>query len=342
MGCDLGRATLGLLACAAVLLGAGRVAAAANGLVTASLLSDGSVTAPVITFRSLGDSSARWTVGVSGWTLSAERERTVKKDRRVFVSVDATPLNAHSSNRMFVDGRRQRALEYRNASYRVRAGLRLQLSERTAVSIGGAAIDESVRGAQDPGLREFWRRPYIGIELGSLYRHVTADDPFDGRIEGLEVVSSEEIFAGRTAWSRLSLEQRAGKRIGRLALRQSAMLAYGWRLNTVSDFLLGGSWDTLGPRAVYGYRYAEFRGTRAAVAGAGADYVIGRSTTAGLRVGLIAAPGLTRAGAAILAGTQWRGARFQVGTAIPFHRTSAGVRQSASLFASVSAAVFRP
>jgi hypothetical protein len=108
---------------------------------------------------------------------------------------------------------------------------------------------------------------------------------------------------------------------------------YGTHLDTVNAFLPGGSWDIIGPAAVYGTRYAEFRVNKGAVLGAGADYAIG-AWELGVRGSVIRAPRLHASGRMFQVARRLAGIHYAA---------AVGTSRGHTTFAlSASAAIFRP
>jgi hypothetical protein len=316
-------------------------AAAARGsdmrLATGLLLVEPGQAAPVLELRDTAASGNAWSLGISGWTLAAGIERPVERGRRLFVSVALTPYNAHSSRRMYRDGARARDLEYDSAAYSVRGGLRIRAGERITSEIS-AVLGREVIGDDAPrALRDHWRSPYAGVVWSQRYRRVSAEDPFAARIHGVELAALGELYAGNRIWSRLTLSETAGRPIGPIHLRQTATLFAGSGLDRVSAFSAGGSWDVLGPTAIYGSHYAEYRPSRGIVLNGGADYALRRTWEIGGRVSAFQAPSMTRYGAALQTTLHAGGMRVTAGAALPFGGTG---EKHAVIYAMVSAARF--
>ncbi len=134
-------------------------------------------------------------------------------------------------------------------------------------------------------------------------------------------------------WSRTTLLQSAGAAAGRLHFRQTLGLMYGTSLDTVSAFLVGGSWDTIGPAALYGTRYAEFRLDKGAALNVGADYAIG-AWELGVRGGVLRAPHVHASGRMLQVARRAHGVYYAAGVGTSRGRTTFAL--------SASAAVFRP
>jgi hypothetical protein len=320
------------IACIAALL-AGSVPAADMRIVTAAILAESGQAAPVIELRSVGDDGLIRRLSVSGWTIAATRDAPVDRGRRVILTFSVTPYDAHSSRRMYSDGSRARELEFDDAAVAARAAYRIREGERASTEAALIAGQEIVGSRAPHDVRDRWRTPYAGVQIAQRIRVVTAEDPYASRIEGIDLTAATELFSGRKTWSRTTLLQSAGAAAGPFHFRQSMAAMYGTNLDTISAFLVGGSWDALGPMALYGTRYAEFRLEKCAVLSGGADYAL-RSWELGVRASVMRAPRLHASGTMLGISRRAAGIHFAAG---------AGKSQGRTTFvASVSAAAFRP
>ena len=111
----------------------------------------------------------------------------------------------------------------------------------------------------------------------------------------------------------------------------------GQSLNTVSAFLLGGSWDLAIPDLLAGYRYAEFRVERAGTLRGGADFRLHGAWELGVRGTYLKTSGLDRRGAAVQVMTLWKGTVIDAGVAVP--DTSGGRHGHVVVFATITAAL---
>jgi hypothetical protein len=304
-------------------------ARADSRLFTSALLVEPGQAAPSIHLRNIAANGKTWDLGIDGWTVSGSMERPLDRGHKFFAAVQLTPYNAHSSRRIYADGARARELEFDSASYTVRGGLRFRHNDRASTEVSALAGYE---------VNDFdaWSSPYAGVLVSPRYRRLTSSDPFTGSITGIDVTALGELYAGDRTWSRATLTETWGRPLGRLHLRQSAALFTGSNLDQVSSFLVGGSWDVLGPTAIYGRRYAEFRVTRGLVANIGADYPLTPRWNLGARVSAFRAPGLDADdetfGAALQTTFRIGGARVTLGGA------SSGDRRM--IYAMLTAAAF--
>jgi hypothetical protein len=268
---------------AAVLMLAGAARGDDLRVASGAILYESGLAAPAVELRSIDESGATWRASVTGWTIGVTREKPVERGRRLIFSINATPFDAHSSRRLFRDGVRDRALEFDDAAFDVRAGMRIRESEHATLE-PALVIGTEVLGDNAPHLlRDRWSGPYTGVAVTQRLRYVTADDPFRSRIDGFEIAATGEIYGGKRTWSKLLLTETAGVPFGRVHVRQSVALFGGSGIDEVNAFLVGGSWDALGATAIYGRHYAEFRVPRGVSANIGTDVDLFRSLSAGVR-----------------------------------------------------------
>ncbi|HEV7574043.1 MAG TPA: hypothetical protein VGQ21_21315 [Thermoanaerobaculia bacterium] len=301
-------------------------------VLTAAVLYESGLAAPSIELRSVAADGSLWRAGINGWSISLGRERLLTHDRRLIFEMTATPYDAHSSKRIYRDGVRRRDLEFDDAALIARAALRFRESEHAFIE-PGVVIGKEIIGNNAPAaLRDAWRSPYAGVTVTQRVRFITAEDPFTNRIDGIDVAATGEAYHGNRTWTRAIVSENAGRSFGRIHLRQSLAAYRGSSLDTVSAFLIGGSWDLLGSTAVYGRRYAEFRVNRGINANGGVDFSVTRSLDLGLRVSAF------RSGP-----THTTGTMLQVTQRLGGYRLTAGVGRSnhrTTVVATVAGAVF--
>ncbi|HEX3579974.1 MAG TPA: hypothetical protein VHY33_15535 [Thermoanaerobaculia bacterium] len=291
-------------------------------VLTAAVLYESGLAAPSIDYRSVASDGSLWRGGINGWSLSLGRERLVSHDRRLILDVTATPYDAHSSKRIYRDGVRRRDLEFNDAAVSARAALRFRQSEHASIE-PGVVIGKEIIGHDAPAvLRDAWRSPYAGISVIQRIRFITAEDPFTNRIDGIDAAATGEAYHGNRTWTRAMVTENGGASFGRMHLRQSLAAYRGSSLDTVSAFLIGGSWDLLGATAVYGRRYAEFRVARGINANAGADFTITRSFDLGFRVSAFRSGSTHTTGTMLQATQRLGGYRLTAGADRSQHRTT--------------------
>ena len=301
-------------------------------VITTELLYETGQVAPVVELRSVADDGSLWRFAIEGWTLSATRERTMSKRARWFATLSATPHDAHSSERIYRDGVRDRDLEFSDAAYSIRGGVRLSESDHASTEISAVVGREIIGDDASIDLRERWRTPYFGMRLTHRLRFVTAEDPLTGRIHGIEIDATGEGFGGRRAWARGIVTEEGGWPLARLHFRESIAVMNGSHLDEVSAFLTGGSWDATRAMAVYGTRYAEFRITRGGIASAGLDYSVTRSLEVGFRASALRVPSLHKSGALLQLTRKVGGLHVSIGAGKSKHRTTVVASIGGSIF----------
>ena len=295
---------------------------------------------PVMALRSNDDHGREWNIWVTGWTLGADRSvtRTARSRWRVLARV--TPVNAHASNYLYLDGRRNPAASYSAASIDLGGGFEIAHTPRWTGAYRGMALYERVGAGQSAEVRRFWDRPFVGAETVQSYARVRSDTLFGARWDGIKADVSAQVYTGARTWSRVRAAAGAGRRAGPVFVSGRAAVFAGQSLNTVSAFLIGGSWDLAPPDLLAGYRYAEFRVNRAGTMGAGVDLRIHGAWEVGVRGAFLKAPHLDRRGAAVQVMTVWKGAVVNAGVAMP-RREVDRPRGRAVIFATVTAAVIQ-
>lgn len=317
-----------------VLLMAATPALAQTDAIAGGVIADSSIAAPVISWNRISAADDHLSLSLTGWELATTWERPLTPRRKLALSVALTPVNAHSSNRVYDRGERRRDLQYRDTSLEASFGTLDNPGERWSSDFRGVLLYERPRDV-DARIRDRWQRPYIGIRTRQAYRRVRADNPFTMLFDGSEVGGTAEVFAGRRGWSRFDLDQRFGGRRGRFHFGESASVFSGQALDTVNAFLIGGSWPVAGVHPLYGYRYAEFRLDRGITANADLQFAMQPLTWIGVHASAMRAHELDARGLALSLTHDWNGVGVRVGVGAPRQQGRA------VFFASVLAASFR-
>ena len=285
-----------------------------TALLVTGVYADPSIVAPVAWYRHDDQNGRAYRVGVSGWTLEGEWTARRSPAYSLLFAADATPMNAHNSDRTYDEGERTKELDYENASYRIRGGLRLHAGESTDFEVLLVGLYESVDGLP-AHVMERWENPYAGIEVAYTYRNVRDEQPLIASIDGLELTMRGEGFVGETSWTRINVSQQWGNSVGRFHLRQGSFAVLGTHDDFVNRSLIGGSWDALGGRAVHGLRHGEIRTSHALGGHFGADVQVARTWYVGARASVAVAEDIIQGYALNVSGT-WRTFGFSGGVAI--------------------------
>jgi hypothetical protein len=294
---------------------------------------------PVIVVVSADDDGREWSVGLTGWTLSADWKAAAGDRHKRHMFARLTPVNANSSNFIYRDGVRDAAAEFRASAVEGGVGIEVTQTRRWTGGYRGLVLYHRVGGISDHDVSTFWRRPFGGVEVTQQYTRVTSEERFGSRWTGVKIVAAGRMMGGSRTWTRAHVTAGAGKRTGRLFLSGGGAAFTGHSLNMANAFVLGGSWDVPSAEMVPGYHYAEFRPNRAATVGGALDIGLHRSWEIGVRAGALRGPSIDVQGAALQAGTVWRGAVFNGGVAFPVGMWSERKRRGTVAFATVTAAL---
>jgi hypothetical protein len=294
---------------------------------------------PVVNVVSADDEGREWSVGVTGWTIGADWKLATIATRKRHLFARFTPVNANSSNFIYLDGVRDVAAEYRASALEGGAGIEIAHTRRWTGGYRVVALHHRVSGITDSRVSTFWRRPFAGVEVTQEYTRVTSEERFGSRWNGLKIAAVARQMGGAHTWTRAQLTAGVGKRTGPFFLSGRGAAFAGHSLNIVNAFVLGGSWDVPAAEMVPGYRYAEFRLSRAATAGVALDIRLHRFWEIGLRAGALKGPSVNVQGTALQVGTVWRGAVFNAGVAFPSAMGSNRNKGRTVAFATVTAAV---
>ena len=336
MICDSHWSRIVLVLCAA----ASVTAQAQTVLVAGVQYESPSLVAPVAALSVRRGDATEWRMGIAGWTASGAWTRALSPSRALWVGLDVTPINAHSSNKLYVNGVEDPALAYRNSTLQLGGGLRLTPSSRWTTELRGVVLHERVAELPEPML-DVWRSPYVGLDVAQRYDRISAEDVIRSRFEGIRVAARVQGYAGASSWARGTVSVGGGRRVGRLFLRANALAFHGSSLNTVSALLTGGSWDAAGATALYGYSYGAFRVERGVLANAGADLVVSRSTEIGVRGAWLDDSGERHHGSALSVATLWRGMSFGAAVAVPEGDAFRGRWDRALVTGGMTAAILR-
>jgi hypothetical protein len=302
------------------------------------VVADSSIAAPVVSWYRISPNDDLLSFAVNGWQLSSAYERRLDPRRKLAASIAVTPINAHSSNRIYDHGERRGDLDFRDSSAEVTFGRIDTPVERWISDIRGVILYERVADVDAP-VRDRWQKPYAGVRARQAWRRVRADDPFMMIFDGAEIGGTVEFFAGQRAWSRIEVDERVNARRGRWRAGQSVIGFSGHNLDVVNAFLVGGSWPVAGVHPLYGYRYGEFRLARGISGTMDLEYGMRPSTWIGVHGSALRAPQAHAVGVALSLTHDWNGVGLRGGVALP--KQQQRQRNRVVFFASVLAGSFR-
>ncbi len=286
-------------------------------LLVSGIFADSSIVGPLVRYTAGDPAGTEYAVGITGWIIDGQWIRHQTPSRALIVSADITPFNAHFSDHIYVDGERARDLEYEDASYRLRAGLRLKANERSTTDIQLVGLVEQLDEIDNPAVEAFWDQPFFGVDVAHTYQLFRSENPLLSIFDGLAISARAEVLTGEETWSRFSVSERAARQFGKVHLRQSIVVMSGKSLNVVNRFVVAGSWDALGENAIYGFRFGEFRIARGVIANAGGDYTLPRNWRAGVRASYLRSDVDDTYGAALNVAKQFGTVGANMGVGVP-------------------------
>lgn len=296
--------------------------------------------APVVVLYVPSETEISYSVGVLGWTVSGGISKNINRSITYGFSADITPLNSHSSNTLYRNGKEDQSLTYKNRTAQLRASMTINHSIGWKSELALLGLYESVADLQDKSITDFWKIPFAGIEIQENYSSTISNEPLRFRFDGLQCSGKMQVYYGSKAWWKGEFTFGAGKKIGNYFLNGSGAYFVGNSLNIVNQFLIGGSWDILTSTALYGYHYAEFRLNKALLINGGIDIAIVENIEVGFRAGYLNSPVENTYGECLRISSVWQGISLNAGISFPeaeiFHRTDNKV----IVFAGVTAAIF--
>jgi hypothetical protein len=326
-----------LVAASVVLIAMATPVCAQSRVVVAGLFGDSDQIFPIVHIASERTNGDRWTAGVAGQSVYGSYEHPLSKQTSLGVEGDLSPFHAHSSNRIYVHGERDRSLEFDDRAAQVRFVIRRRASERIEHQLALVVTSEDVDKV-DPATERYWSSPYAGLDWRSTFRRVSSEDPLTGEAIGTTASIGAEVHAGEEVWSRYRLNATHGIQRGAWTGSVAATALGGNSLNQVNRWLVGGSWFLPGVETLHGFRYAEFRLDRAVTGGVAIGRQLGASRVT-LRGEALRGDHDTEARALALDLTRvTRGIRWQVGVAAPFQDDA---DRTLLVYGRVSAALFR-
>jgi hypothetical protein len=298
--------------------------------------------APVVMLYLPSEKDGTVSFGILGWTLSAGWSKNVNPAVSFGISAEITPIHSHSSNSIYRNGIEVDSLEYSNRTAQIRSGITIRHGKGWDTELALIGLYESVDGLHDNTVSRYWKNPYAGIEVRETFSAKGSEEPLRSRFDGISCSGKAQMFVGARTWWRTELTVAAGKKLGAVFIRGNGSYLLGNSLNTVNQFLTGGSWDILSSTAVYGYHYAEFRVSKGVLVNIGADIGIGNGVDVGFRAGYLNSPGNISFGESAVVSFVWGGADIHAGAGSPDHGLFRGDLSSGVIFAGMTAALFTP
>jgi hypothetical protein len=303
--------------------------------------SAGLTVAPIVALRVPFAEVDHVTVSQVGWTSGVRLDVAQSPVVTWASTVAFAPVRAHLSHDVYdAEGDETPSAEFDDTSLRITTG---EIWTLPHVSLLARAVlgKEWVSGLP-ASVEHPFAAPFGGAEAGVIVEAVRAEDPLDSRIDGVRVTLRGEALYGSVAWGDADVALSAGRRIGPLFARFDADAFYVSMDNTVTDYLVGGSWDMLDGLALVGHPIGAFRVAHGVSGTAGLDVRVIGPIELGVRGSLLAGAPEVHDGIAVLAlGRVW-GVHFFLGAGSPDGEVFHGDLTKTSVFGGFSGALFLP
>lgn len=295
--------------------------------------------APVLILYIPSETENSYSYGILGWTLSGSMIKNINGSISYGISAEITPLNSHSSNTLYTNGKEDQSLTYKNRTVRLRTNMIMNHANGWKSELALLGIYESVGGLTDNRVIDFWKKPFAGIEIQENYSSTTSTKPLRFRFDGIQCSGKMQSYYGFKPWWKGEFTAGAGKKFGNYFLNGNGTYLVGNSLNIVNQFLVGGSWDILTSTALYGYHYAEFRLDKAFLINAGIDVSVVDNVEIGLRAGYLNSSVKNTYGEYLKISSVWQGINFNAGISFPEDEIFHGAVNNVIAFAGITAAI---
>jgi hypothetical protein len=297
-----------------------------------------SVLAPALYLRWPLDEAQTLTLSQLGWTSGAAFSLTESPALSWQTSIEFTPLRGHLSHDMYAaDGRTRTTNTFDASSLRISTG-QVWETRPWRVFARAVVVKEWLSDANWPGAADF-RTVFAGSEWKFVIQELRVRDPFDARIEGARLALRGQLLISRRLWADADVTLLLGRAFGPLFARLAASAFYVNWDTPVSNVLVGGSWDTLGANALFGFPLSAFRLQHGASASAGLDLRLVGALELGLRGALCWGATQLHGGIGVVLHAAISGVHLVLGAASPDALIARGDVASTAVFASVGAAL---
>ena len=225
-------------------------------------------------------------VGMVGWSILLRSEFGYSKNLSFGLSQDLSPLNANASIYRYKNGKRDETLNYENSSYTTKLFVKNKYSKNLINQFSLNYKKENIKGLES-NVSTFWNKPHLGLSFQSTYRDVGYEDFFNNLWDGKKIESSFEIFPGEFSWWRGYVSAGLGKKFKNYHSTISAKYFFSENLNTVNQFILGGTWELELLDFFPGSYYGEYRINNGLLMNGRFDKILSNSYILGYRIGIL-------------------------------------------------------
>ena len=254
-------------------------------------------------------------VGMVGWSILLRSEFGYSKNLSFGLSQDISPLNANASIYRYRNGKKDETLNYENSSYVTKLIIKNKYKKNLTNQINLIFKTENIEGLES-NIMNFWDKPHIGLSLQSIYRDVGYEDFFNNQWDGKKIESSFEIFPGEYSWLKGYLSVGLGKKFKKYHSTISAKYFFSENLNTVNQFIIGGTWELELLDFLPGSHYGEYRINNGLLINGRFDKMLSNSLSIGYRLGTLTLENTDFIGHGIKIGKIYQGIIFNISSSI--------------------------
>ena len=225
-------------------------------------------------------------IGMVGWSILLRSEFGYSKNLSFGLSQDISPINANASIYRYRNGKRDETLNYENSSYITKLFVKNKYSKNLINQFSLNYKKENIKGLES-NVSNFWNKPHLGLSFQSTYRDVGYEDFFNNQWDGKKMESSFEIFPGEFSWWRGYVLAGLGKKFKNYHSTISAKYFFSENLNTVNQFILGGTWELELLDFFPGSYYGEYRINNGLLINGRFDKILSNSYILGYRIGIL-------------------------------------------------------
>ena len=254
-------------------------------------------------------------VGMVGWSILLRSEFGYSKNLSFGLSQDLSPLNANASIYRYKNGKRDETLNYENSSYTTKLFVKNKYSKNLINQFSLNYKKENIKGLES-NISNFWNKPHLGLSFQSTYRDVGYEDFFNNQWDGKKIESSYDIFPGEFSWRRGYVSAGLGKKFKKYHSTISAKYFFSENLNTVNQFILGGTWELELLDFFPGSHYGEYRINNGLLINGRFDKILSNSLSIGYRLGTLTLGNTDFIGHGIKIGKIYQGIIFNLSSSI--------------------------
>ena len=315
-----------------------------------------SLVAPVSLLVLSPSPNSQWQLAVQGWTLATSLKKRMNSKWSFNYVLKLTPINSNGSNRIY-EGKNGKELKrllgeenswnkrldenstYKNLTLHGITKLSYKHTTHWTSSLAVTGLYEKVEEL-DQDLQEYWKSPYIGLNVELSFRDLVSENLYTNQWEGLKAKANSRFFVGSESWGQLESFAGYGRNLKYIHTQTNIFLLYSWNTNLVNKFLIGGGWDLPGLHSLYGYPYGFFRLEKGLLINELVDIAIKGDWSLAFRFSALKTSNIFTYGQAFKIMKTWNGFYFNAGISFPEQALIEGQYHNFLILGGVSFASF--